>query len=62
VNTLLGFTLAIYPAIYTYKAMRTVYGQERWVRRLKFIALTLAYGVLLLIIASFTALFSMVTL
>ncbi len=55
-------TMAIYPAIYTYKAMRNVYGQSRWVRRLKFTALALAYGVLFLTIASFTALYSMVTL
>ncbi len=42
--------------------MRVVYGQARWVRRLKFAALALAYGVLFLIIASLTALYSMVTL
>ena len=61
-STLLGITLIVYPAIYTYKAMRLVYGQEPWVRRLKFTALTIAYGVLLLVIAGFTALYSMVTL
>lgn len=54
--------MVIYPAIYSYKAMRLVYGQQRWMRRLKFATLAFAYGLLFLMIASFTAFYSMVTL
>jgi hypothetical protein len=51
-----------YPPLYTYKAMRRVYAQGRWLTRLKFVFLTFAYFALLSVLAVFTALVSLVTL
>jgi hypothetical protein len=54
--------LFVWPPLYTYKAMRRVYGQGRWATRAKFFALSAAYLTLLILLAFFTALYSMVTL
>jgi hypothetical protein len=42
--------------------MRRVYAQGRWVTRLKFSVLALAYLALILVLAVFTSIFSLVTL
>jgi len=60
--TLLVLIVVIYPPIYTYKAMRRVYAQGRWITRAKFSALTLGYLTLLLVLAVVTSLYSLVTL
>jgi hypothetical protein len=60
--TLLVLMALLYPSYYTYKAMRRVYGQGRWMTRMKFGVLCVAYLALMLTIATFTILFSMVTL
>jgi hypothetical protein len=54
--------LVVWPPLYTYKAMRRVYAQGRWMTRLKFLVLTAAYLTLMIMMALFTALYSMVTL
>jgi hypothetical protein len=59
---LLFLVILFYPPLYTYKAMRRVYAQGRWVTRLKFSVLTLSYVTLMLLLSLFTALYSLVTL
>jgi hypothetical protein len=51
-----------YPPIYTYRAMRRVYPQRRWITRLKFVALACAYLVFVVAIAIFTSVYSLLTL
>jgi hypothetical protein len=54
--------VVFYPPFYTYKAMRRVYAQGKWVTRFKFIALSLAYLTFLLALGFFTAVYSLLTL
>jgi Protein of unknown function (DUF3667) len=51
-----------YPPIYTYRAMRRVYPQRRWITRLKFVALACVYLVFVVAIAIFTSVYSLLTL
>jgi hypothetical protein len=51
-----------YPPYYTYKAMRRVYAQGKWLTRLKFFVLSCAYLTFLLMLAVFTVLYSVLTL
>jgi len=52
----------LYPPVYTYRAMRRVYPQRRWITRLKFIALACVYLVFVVAIAIFTSVYSLLTL
>jgi hypothetical protein len=61
-TTLGVFVMLFYPPIYTYKAMRRVYAQGRWITRLKFVALASAYFVFIVLLATVTSLWSLVTL
>ena len=54
--------VVLYPPFYTYKAMRRVYAQGKWVTRFKFFALSLAYITFLLALGFFTAVYSLLTL
>jgi hypothetical protein len=54
--------MLIYPPIYTYRAMRRVFPQNRWLTRLKFAVLVFAYGNLMLIMALATVSYSVATL
>jgi hypothetical protein len=59
----LGILLMIfYPPLYTYRAMRRVFPQNRWITRLKFAVLVFAYGNLILILALVTVSYSAATL
>jgi len=51
-----------YPPIYTYRAMRRVFPQNRWLTRLKFGVLVFAYGNLMFILAIATFSYSVATL
>jgi len=51
-----------YPPFYTYKAMRRVYAQGRWITRGKFFVLSVAYLTFLLMLAFFTTVYSLLTL
>jgi hypothetical protein len=61
-TTLGVFVMLFYPPIYTYKAMRRVYAQRRWITRLKFLVLAFAYVGLILALAAVTSVWSLVTL
>jgi hypothetical protein len=54
--------MVVYPPLYTYRAMRRVFPQNRWLTRLKFAALVFAYGILMLIMALATVSYSAATL
>lgn len=52
----------LYPPVYTYRAMRRVYGQGKSVTRLKFFALACVYLVFVVAIALVTSFYSLLTL
>jgi hypothetical protein len=54
--------MLFYPPIYTYRAMRRVFPQNRWLTRLKFAVLVFAYGNLMAIMALVTVSYSAATL
>ena len=61
--TALGVLVMIfYPPLYTYRAMRRVFPQNRWLTRLKYAVLVFAYGNLLFILALVTVSYSAATL
>ena len=51
-----------YPPVYTYRAMRRVYAQGKWITRLKFFVLACVYLVFVVTLAVFTSLYSLLTL
>jgi hypothetical protein len=61
-TTLGVLVMLFYPPIYTYKAMRRVYAQRRWITRLKFVILAFAYFSLIVVLAGVTSIWSLVTL
>jgi hypothetical protein len=56
------FTVLLYPPYYTYKAMRRVYAQSRWLTGLKWVGLSLSYLAFILLLGVFTSVYSLVTL
>ncbi|MEJ0036331.1 MAG: DUF3667 domain-containing protein [Gammaproteobacteria bacterium] len=60
--TLYILVVLFYPPIYTYRAMRRVYAQGRWITRLKFLVLACVYLVFVGAIAVFTSVYSLLTL
>jgi hypothetical protein len=54
--------MIFYPPLYTYRAMRRVFPQNRWLTRLKFAVLVFAYGNLVFIMAIVTVSYSAATL
>ncbi|HEV7717275.1 MAG TPA: DUF3667 domain-containing protein [Steroidobacteraceae bacterium] len=54
--------ILFYSPYYTYKAMRRVYAQGKWLTRLKFFVLSVAYLTFMLMLAYFTAMYSLLTL
>ena len=60
--TLFVFLVLFYPPLYTYKAMRRVYAQGRWMTRAKFTVLAMSYLTLMVLLGIFTAIYSLVTL
>lgn len=50
------------PPLYTYRAMRRVYAQGKWITRLKFFVLTCAYLIFVVAITIFTSVYSVLTL
>lgn len=54
--------VVLYPPLYTYRAMRRVYPQRRWITRLKFVALACVYLVFVVAIATLTSVYSLLTL
>ena len=52
----------LYPPIYTYRAMRRVYAQGKWITRAKFFVLTCVYLVFVVAIALSTSVYSLLTL
>jgi len=59
---LLVIAVMLLVPLYTYKAMRRVYGQGRWRTRAKFVVLSAGYFVLVVILAVVTSLYTVVTL
>jgi hypothetical protein len=51
-----------YPPLYTYRAMRRVYPQGKWITRAKFLTLACVYVIFLVAIAMFTSIYSLLTL
>jgi hypothetical protein len=54
--------VVFYPPVYTYRAMRRVYAQGKWVTRLKFFVLACVYIVFVVALAIVTSLYSLLTL
>jgi hypothetical protein len=54
--------VVFYPPIYTYRAMRRVYAQGKWITRLKFLVLAGVYFVFVVALAIVTSLYSLLTL
>lgn len=54
--------MLVYPPIYTYRAMRRVFPQNRWLTRLKFLALAFAYFILMSLMGLGTVIYSAATL
>ncbi len=50
------------PPVYTYRAMRRVYAQGKWITRAKFFVLTCVYLVFVIALAVATSLYSLLTL
>jgi hypothetical protein len=59
---LYALIVLFYPPIYTYRAMRRVYAQGKWITRAKFFALTCVYLVFVVAIALSTSVYSLLTL
>ncbi|MEJ1964161.1 MAG: DUF3667 domain-containing protein [Gammaproteobacteria bacterium] len=57
-----ALVMLFYPPYYTYKAMRRVYAQGKWVTRAKFFVLSVAYVAFTLALALFTTVYSLLTL
>jgi hypothetical protein len=51
-----------YPPVYTYRAMRRVYAQGKWITRMKFFVLACVYLVFVVAIAVATSVYSLLTL
>ena len=60
--TLYILVALFYPPVYTYKAMRRVYAQGKWITRFKFFALACVYLVFAVALAIATSLYSLLTL
>jgi len=60
--TLYVLIVVFYPPVYTYRAMRRVYPQGKWITRLKFVALACVYLVFVIAIAILTSVYSLLTL
>ena len=58
ISTILVLAISIYIAVYLFKAMRSVYGQGRWVTVFKYILLLFAYVFGLALIMGSAAIFA----
>lgn len=64
-DTLIGIVTAVTILLvpyYTYRAMLRVYGQGKWLTRLKFVALAFAYVLFVNILAIITSIYTVITL
>jgi len=54
--------VVLYPPVYTYRAMRRVYAQGKWITRLKFFVLACTYLIFVVALTIATSIYSLLTL